>query len=425
MRRKQKVETKGRKKILAVLLAGAITGILPGCVRQTDTPIVSVKTEQFQENQGGYQEISEEGSEDEKTIREQAEAPETYTLDIRREDMTIMGSVNVEVPEGNGIPEAEVQYTPYTDEELEKIKAVLEEEAGITQWSLKSQENPVTYTSQDETYVLSLAKGSKGSTGDMPMVWLSCSDISDGRSTKGDENDLSDFSMPEDDRLRFQKDMEERAEILMEKMGMKDFCLEDARWRPLSVSRNYTWHQSGEYGIHLSYGRMVGDMPLVNSQRGYTMSEALAPAQYVEFLYGEDGRLLSVKNIGREQIRVTSGHTKFLLPFASVCQVFEQCMKTLQTDWGAGAEAFQEEELPGTNPHLYLTVTDVKLAYRLEYDEWDPKTFEIGGGKGKLVPVCAFYGKVRRGYEDQNRAEAKKVLLLMVNAENGTIYGQE
>lgn len=155
------------------------------------------------------------------------------------------------------------------------------------------------------------------------------------------------------------------------------------------------------------------------------MSEALAPAQYVEFLYGEDGRLLSVKNIGREQIRVTSGHTKFLLPFASVCQVFEQCMKTLQTDWGAGAEAFQEEELPGTNPHLYLTVTDVKLAYRLEYDEWDPKTFEIGGGKGKLVPVWAFYGKVRRGYEDQNRAEAKKVLLLMVNAENGTIYGQE
>ncbi len=419
MRRKQKV--------LVVLLAGVITGLLPGCVRQTDTPIVSEKTGQSQENQGGYEEIPEERPGTVKTIREQAEVPETYTLDIPREDITIRGSVNVEVPEGNEISQAEVQYAPYTEEELEKIKVVLKEEAGISQWSLKSQESPVTYVSPDQAYVLSLAKGN---TRDRPMVWLSCPDISDGGNTKGNEDDLSGFSMSEDDRIRFQKDMEERAEILMEKMGMKDFCLEDARWRPLSVSRDYVWHPSGEYGIRLSYGRRMEDMLLVNSQRGYTVSEVLAPAQYVEFLYGEDGRLLSVKNIGREQIRVTSGHTKFLLSFASVCQVFEQYMKTLQIDrdtktgWWAGAD-FQEEGLPETDPHLCLTVTDVKLAYRLEYEQWDPKTFEIGGEKGKLVPVWAFYGRAERGDEDQSRAEAKKVLLLMINAEDGTIYGQE
>ena len=129
MRRKQKV--------LVVLLAGVITGLLPGCVRQTDTPIVSEKTGQSQENQGGYEEIPEERPGTVKTIREQAEVPETYTLDIPREDITIRGSVNVEVPEGNEISQAEVQYAPYTEEELEKIKVVLKEEAGISQWSLK------------------------------------------------------------------------------------------------------------------------------------------------------------------------------------------------------------------------------------------------------------------------------------------------
>ena len=405
----------------ASFLIGSILCTLAGCVKQTNIPIVSEKMEGAQESRVGEEETQGEKqgmAANAKKVRQQADVPETYTLEIRSEDITIMGNVSVETPEKERIPVVEVQSLPYTQEELDEIKELLKEEVGITEWTLKSQDNPKTYMSPDQTYTLSLARGNKQ---ERPMVWLSCPGISDGSNKEDEAMDLSGFSMSENDRKAFQQEMEGRAKHLMEEMGMKDFHLEEVRWRQLSVSKDHSWSLSGQYGLRLYYRRRVEDMILVDNEWEY-------PAQYVEFLYKEDGTLLSVKNIGREELRVTPEYVEFLLPFSSVSQVFEQCMKTRQIDAETNARSdisVLTEGYPGAVPHGYLTITEVKLAYGLEYRE---------GGKGKLVPVWAFYGREERGFQDQSGVElkiprtslngSKSELLLVVNAENGSVYGE-
>ena len=205
----------------ASFLIGAILYTLAGCVKQTNTPIVSEKMEGAQESR-----VGEEGTQGEKQgmaanaekVRQQADVPETYTLEICSEDITIMGNVSVETPEKERIPVVEVQYLPYTQEELDEIKELLKEEVGITEWTLKSQDNPKTYMSPDQTYTLSLARGNKQ---ERPMVWLSCPGISDGSNKEDEAMDLSGFSMSENDRKAFQQEMEGKAKHLMEEMGMK------------------------------------------------------------------------------------------------------------------------------------------------------------------------------------------------------------
>ena len=405
----------------ASFLIGAILYTLAGCVKQTNTPIVSEKMEGAQESRVGEEGIQGEKqgmAANAKKVRQQADVPETYTLEIRSEDITIMGNVSVETPEKERIPVVEVQYLPYTQEELDEIKELLKEEVGITEWTPKSQDNPKTYMSPDQTYTLSLARGNKQ---ERPMVWLSCPGISDGSNKEDEAMDLSGFSMSENDRKAFQQEMEGKAKHLMEEMGMKDFHLEEVHWRQLSVSKDHSWSLSGQYGLRLYYRRRMEDMILVDNEWEY-------PAQYVEFLYKEDGTLLSVKNIGREELRVTPEYVEFLLPFSSVSQVFEQCMKTRQIDAETNARSdisVLTEGYPGAVPHGFLTITEVKLAYGLEYGE---------GGKGKLVPVWAFYGREEIGFQDQSGVElkiprtslngSKSELLLVVNAENGSVYGE-
>lgn len=434
MKRTQEGKRENRMRGPAVFLTGMILWIMAGCVGQTDTLIVSETTENFRPDGDGYEESPDTGGETKgspeqrMTVREQAKVPETYMPDIRGKEITVGGNAEVEVQEETGIFAAEVRYAPYTEEELEKIKEVLKGETGIGEWSLQSRDNPGTYMSPDKAYNLSLAAGDERT---MPAVWLTCVDMIDGSSGGGEEDDLSGFSMTEDEREKFQHEMEDRAERVMEEMGMEDFYLADVRWRQLSARENYSWSLSGQYGMRLYYRRKIGGMELVNGEERYAVSKPLAPAQYVEFLYGEDGRLLAVKNIGREHIKVTSAYTGFLLPFSSVCQVFEQCMSYLPQQ----ELPVLTEEHPGAVPHLYLTVKSVKLAYCLEYEEWDLEAYGVGSGIGKLVPVWIFYGTAHMGYEDRNKTElgiprtpingGRKELLLMINAEDGTIYGRQ
>lgn len=135
-------------------------------------------------------------------------------------------------------------------------------------------------------------------------------------------------------------------------------------------------------------------------------------------MYQEDGTLLAVKDIGNEKFIETTENVDFLLPFSAVIQIFEQYMKTINIDFDIK-----------TTPHIYLTVTEVKLAYKLESKGW--VSGENQNGRGKLVPVWAFYGIVEQGYQNPDGTEAEiprtslstaqKELFFMVNAEDGSI----
>lgn len=402
----------------AVLIAVSAAG---GCVPQTDIPIVSEKTGETLETGETLWEDTENDPVP-NTVRTQAQVPEVYRTDIQSGDITITADVNVEMPETDRIPKLEIEYLPYTDEELEKMKEILGRELGIDEWQEKPGDESGTYESPDHIYTLSLGAGS-GQGQDTPMVWLVCPGISDGSSQAGGPDELSLSPEEEEERKRIRADAEEKAENLLGKMGLEDFCLEEARWRPLAVIQNHSWSPSGEQGIRLYYRRRAQDMPVIS--REYR-------TQYVELLYREDTTLLEVKNIGREQVTGTSGYAEIFMPFLSVSQVFEQCMKTAQADGhGADIDPVLEEVRPGIKPHIYLTVTEVRLAYRVEYEGRGPAEPQAGGRKGKLVPVWVFYGITERGYQDINGAEAKiprtplsggKIQLLAVSAEDGTVY---
>ena len=121
--------------------------VLAGCVRQTDVPIVSEKTESHQESleeketgegQGsetGKPEGEEQEGQEKGLIREQAEVPERYRVSVKGEDVTVTADVEVGVPEVDRVCLKDVEYSPYTDQELSQISKVLGEELGLARWT--------------------------------------------------------------------------------------------------------------------------------------------------------------------------------------------------------------------------------------------------------------------------------------------------
>ena len=471
MMKRQEGKKEKRAMAAAVVFGGMV--VLAGCVRQTDVPIVSEKTESHQESleeketgegQGsetGKPEGEEQEGQEKGLIREQAEVPERYRVSVKGEDVTVTADVEVGVPEVDRVCLKDVEYSPYTDQELSQISKVLGEELGLARWTGdvqnamasgdpgnsedNSEGNSVIYLSAaDLAYSLDLRAGDGQTT---PVVWLTATDVSDGIGGAGDPDDLSACPMTEAEMAQVQAVLENKAEQLLKKMGLEDFCLERARWRQLSVSENYSWTLSGQYGVRLYYGRKIGHMPLVNSGLG---TGSLEPdSQYVEFLYREDGTLLTVKNIGREKITDSSEYADSLISFSSASGIFEQCMRTLKVDWDSEAKPAAEARLEpdlgpvltegpgdsgsGKKPHVYVTVTDVDLAYYLKYDGGNGDVPQTEGQKGKLAPVWVFYGTAERGYQNPDGTKAgilgeplsggTKMLLIAVGGEDGTVYG--
>ncbi len=447
-------------KTLTAIVLGASIFSVNGCVHYIDTPIVSEKTSEAQktesiskDNFASSEQMPDKETEEIKDetksaeiIRNQAEVPEIYTSRIQNEKITITANARVEVPETDKIPRIEVELSSYTDEEMKRIQEILREELEISEWISDSEESnsqasikkPLAYYSPNRNYLLSMAPGGGKETS---MVWLSCLTISDG--SNGDDEKLC-ISLTEQDKKEIQVKMEEKAEKLLEKLELNDFYLENVQWRPLSISQNNSWTSSGQCGIRLYYRRRIDGLPLLN-KAGYISENYLTSPQYVEILYQEDGTLLAVKDIGNERFIETTENVDFLLPFSAVIQIFEQYMKTINIDFDIKmsdgestkliAEPYSQdtpvltELVPGTTPHIYLTVTEVKLAYKLQSKGW--VSGENQNSRRKLVPVWAFYGTVEQGYQKSDGTEAEiprtslsavqKDLFFMVNAEDGSI----
>ena len=126
-----------KRKVWAVAAAWGSVLVLSGCVRQTDIPIVTERKEQALESQEEHEtEMPAEETQADRLvlIREQAEVPERYEISFENEDITITADVEVEVPETDRISLKAVEYTAYTEEELETFKEILGQELGIQEW---------------------------------------------------------------------------------------------------------------------------------------------------------------------------------------------------------------------------------------------------------------------------------------------------
>lgn len=493
-KRKRSGKTAAAACLLAVLCGTA------GCVRQTEIPIVAERTEApeayeepeksgIQNDQeessadGGANALSQESDSeaDRSFIQKYSEAPQRYKADIHEDRITIQADALLEIPDVSRIPRVGIEKAPYEKEECENILRQFTEETGVEKWRIDEQmttengtvlepgswvivadqDHPEDYeyiwlddeggnhgfTSEDGMYQLSLIHG-EGSAG-TPVMWLTNLKYSDGSDGNFDASDVSGWTLSAGEKEELEKKLEKKAESCLRRFGIDNFRLTETGWRRISCAENGGWKENGQYGLRLTYIRTVEGIPVFARNSGWA-SEALPAAQYIEFLYLEDGTLLRMKNINRERVVSNLGYTDFLLPFDAAAQIFEQYMRYYQTVyepepyvsfWG-GEQGTNAAQTGGTfpagmEPHLSIRVTAVKFGYQLQYDEFRAETQEDGSGGGRLVPVWAFYGTPYIGYEDAGdpgisrtvpsprAAAGEDGLLITVNAEDGTIYGKK
>lgn len=417
-------------------------------------------------------------------IQEYSEAPRHYQANVREVRLTIFADAPLEIPVVSRIPYVGIENAPYEKEECENILKIFIEETGIEKWQIDDKlvtgngmvlepnswvlfadrDNPAgneyillddeagnhSFTSEDGTYQLSLIRG-EGSDG-TPVMWLTNLKYTDGSNGGFDASDLSGCTLSYKERDDLEKVLEKKAEDCLRKFGIDNFYLTDTRWRRISCTENGGWEETGKYGLRLTYIRTVEGIPVFARNSGWA-SEALPAAQYIDFLYLEDSTLLRMKNINREKVVSDTGYADFLLPFDAVAQIFEQYMRYYQTVYepelyevsSAGTSGQQKGNgaqtagtfLSSMEPHLYINVTGVKFGYQLQYDEFHPELQDKDSGRGRLVPVWAFYGTPSVGYDyagdakvsyttpDPRAVAGENSLLITVNAEDGTIYGKK
>lgn len=428
--------------MLAVL--GLCTvGAVSGCIRQTEVPIIAKKQETGHSDTASGQ---TEGAEAEYLIERLAQTPELYQADMKEEKISIQAKAPLVIPAVSRIPMVEIENSPYTAEDCQAVQTLLEPVTGAGGWNpdetfilshevdgkralkpetyvmVADNENPghgeflyvegesfiKSYHSADGNYRFSYVQGN--SPNSSPLMWLSHLTYSDI------PLEPDTLLMGAGKREALQTELEGKAEALLEEIRFGDYFLKSAQWKSISRLEEEAWLPTEQFGLRLTYVREYEGISTINRDVGWA-SDAMAPAQYVEFLYLEDGTLLRMKNVHRERVAAMLGDVDVLLPFDAVSQIFEQYMKYYQTATKA--------------PHLSVEVTEVRFGYQLEYlDGWDVMEMSKGSGKGRLVPVWAFYGTPELGGgSDAGQTTAGEVkqggLLVAVNAEDGTVYGKE
>lgn len=357
------------------------------------------------------------------------EAPGRYCAEVKGKRTRLSADAPVLVPDLEKIPVCRAEKKPYSHEEYEHFKKLLAGAAGC-EWGEDYQEGDwgTACQSTDEAYHLSFADGAE--EGRVPILWMHHRFISAGSSAVFDSKDVSGMDFSEAERQKLQQELEGKAEAFLKAMGDGDFTLYRWEWRALQ-GREKDGREAavtGKYGLLLRYGRLQQGVTAAGSETAL-IGEAAPRAQYVDFLYSSDGTLLLVKNIGRETVTRVVDEDPFLLPFAAVAQIFEQYGKTYFDNESHVPEANAGQLMPAAAAHkeaeAEVRVNSVRLEYRYEQ--------EAEAGKGTLIPVWNFYGSVENGFGTDGEGEfvlmedgpgtGAKGLLVSINAEDGTIYG--
>lgn len=433
MKKKSRSGVWRRKEMWTAVFAAAVC-IQTGCVPMTDTPVVG-ETKDAAVETGGCGNLDSKKAEG--NIWLQVQVPERYQTRIQEENLNFTADALVEIPSVDVVPRIELHSSSYKTEDFEKILEIMKKTLGVNSWKeeeqahlnlisvsenenledttiqagadsylfsvsgeaqgeylhLDSEEDMKSYVSDDDAYCLTLGKGEQSDR--TPMIWLKHKQESRGFLAVEPENDR--FS--EEHRELLEKELEKRARQILDEMGLPNVFFVSGQWRTVLSSENKKWEDTGNHAWCMRFVRTIEDIPVINKTApSGGMMETVAPAQYIDVTYKEDGSVLELKDINKEQIIENSGQIDFLLPFEAVTQILEQ---QLRYEY-AGKK---EKQLP-------VIVTKVLFGYQLCYDEWDEENLDRGNGKGRMVPVWAFY-------------EENGSLLLTINAEDGTIYTKE
>lgn len=354
------------------------------------------------------------------TLSSMVDAPKHYQAEVKGEHTTLTADAEVKLPESGIISVYNAETVPYSDEDYEHFKLLMESAAGI-RWSADTNENGhISTLSEDGNYALSFVDGTMEGT--TPILWMHHRYLSAGSSANFDSSDISDFSLSDEEKRQKEKQITGQAQELLDKLNAGTFLLKSSQWRRLRTDDPTVSQEASEsqYGLKLNYVRAHQGIPITDSRPALLGSSA-SSSQYVELLYSSDGTLLTVKDIDRQKISEDGDNGRFLLPFASVAQIFEQYCKTFYNDnqhfalIPAAAET-NPVLIPYTDEnHAAIKVSGVSLEYRFQHN---PES--DGYEKGKLIPVWNFYGSLELWGQSWNG----EGLLVSINAEDGTIYGK-
>lgn len=434
--KKRKNESRVWRKtgMWAAFFAAAVC-VQTGCVPVLESPVIGETRKEAVETDGS-EHLDLRNTEE--NIWLQVQVPERYQVRLQEENLNFKADAPVEIPLVNRIPRMEIQSGYYEEEDFEKILETMKKTLGVNFWKeeeqaqlnlisaveneslenttiqaeadsylfsaareqqgeylhLDSEEDMKNYASDNGIYLLTLGKGRKSDR--TPMVWLKNKQESTGFLAAEPEKkeDGQTFSVNEQELL--EKELQKKARQILEEIGISDIFFVSGKWRTVLSSENAKWEDTGKHAWCMRFVRTIEGIPVINKTApSGRMMESMAPAQYIDVTYKEDGTILELKDINNEKIIETSDQTDFLLPFEAVTQILEQQLRYEQA---------------GKNQPVF--VTKVLFGYQLCYDEWDAESLDRGNGEGRLIPVWAFY-------------EENGSLLLTINAEDGTIYAKE
>lgn len=421
-----------RKKGIWVAFFAAVVCLQTGCVPIVESPVIGeTRKEAVEIDSSEHSDLRNA----EENIWLQVQVPERYQVRIQEANLNFTADAPVEIPVVNRIPRIEIQSGYYEEEDFEKILETMKKTLEVNFWKeedpvqlnlisaveneslentmiqtepdsylfsaareqqgeylhLDSEEAMKSYASDNGIYLLTLGKGRKSDR--TPMIWLKNQQESTGFFAAEPEKKEDDQTFSENQRELLEKELQKKARQILAEIGIPDVFFVSGHWRTVLSSENGKWEDTEKRAWCMRFVRTIEGIPVINKTApSGRMMEIAAPAQYIDVTYKEDGTILEWKDINKEQIVKTSGQTDFLLPFEAVTQILEQQLRYEQA---------------GKNQQVF--VTKVLFGYQLCYDEWDEEKLDRGNGKGRLVPVWAFY-------------EENGSLLLTINAEDGTIY---
>lgn len=389
--------------ILAVCMAA---GVLGGCKGERTAPVLAEKTANAGEKGGqpGDSFPAAAGSSrpnDQMSLAAQTEAPKRYQTFVKGEWIYLTSDAPVIVPEADGVPEREIRRAYYTEEEYGRLKAAAEKALG-TSWQQERYPEgedagfSSSYSQGGEWYLSFRYGGTENGEYRIPSFWITNQFLSAGSTSEFHVSDVSGMELGEKERRETEERLIRQAKDLLKDMDLEQFELRDRNWKNLREydRESRQWKPAGRYGLQLQFAENSGNMRIpyngpaflsgLESRARYADESRV---QYVNFLYTEDGKLLELKNIGKDQLG-ESGENGFLLPFSAVTEIFEQCCKA----YSGGDRAGDERK-----PHMSVTLSEVRLEYRADFGKTSGKGQP---SEGKLVPVWNFYGKAELVYEN-------------------------
>ncbi len=467
-----------RGRFAGICLTGALTVCLGACVPQTDVPIIAERTKETAEGSrgGGGSESAEleESYFDQDVIRTMTEAPDRYQAQTQDEFLQIRADAPLEVPAVGKLFVLKAENSPYEQSDCEAMLERLKAETGVKEWRMgmdaqegnqqesgrEDEEEPAdeesvqTYYSEDGAYSFSFGRGMRGDR--TPMLWLKLlryrveADVDQETETELTSDEENAVKQDVSERKAMEKSLVSQAEQLMRDSGLGEFRQKSMEWRQIrGYDPEVGWKTDSEQGLYMVYEAVYQGISLISGEQGWA-SEPLQRSQYVNIFYRADGTLLEFKNINRERVSEEQGTIEFLLPFSAVSQIFEQYMKYYQSVYDPGFvyvmdqdrngvySPLEQDEKAGKGKYkLDLEVTRIRFAWQMRYDGWNAETQDRGSGQGRLVPVWAFYGTPRvsaRTLEGIGEPDPQEKflsvapedrLLLLINAEDGTVYGAQ